>query len=71
MVRCSKRCLVDRHFEGRILPAEERGLRKHLADCANCTKYYERRLLLARLEPEALKPKQRLARGLGFRRRAG
>jgi hypothetical protein len=56
---------VDRHFEGTLGPAAERTMREHLGTCADCHGYYERHLLLAGLDPKALGPKDRLARGLG------
>jgi hypothetical protein len=64
---------VDRHFEGRLSPAAEAELRAHLPSCARCQRRYERRLLLARLDPRAASAEDRLAAGLGFsprRRRA-
>jgi MFS family permease len=61
--------LVERHFAGTILPVEERSLRPHLPGCDPCRDYYERHLVLARLDPEALSAQERLARGLGLRAR--
>lgn len=62
---CSMRESVDRHFAGTIGPAAERQMREHLGACPDCQAYYERHLLLARLDPKALGAKDRLARGLG------
>jgi hypothetical protein len=60
--------LIDRHFDGSISTRDERRMREHLPECAPCKKYYERHLLLARLDPEALAPAARLGRGLGIGR---
>jgi hypothetical protein len=63
---------VDRHFDGGLSPAEEAAMRAHLPSCARCQRRYERRLLLARLDPRTAPAEDRLAAGLGFapRRRA-
>jgi hypothetical protein len=66
MTRCPTQHLVDRHFAGRIRPAEERRLREHLPGCPRCTRYYERHRLLAELDPGSLPAEERLARGLGL-----
>ncbi|NTX07265.1 hypothetical protein [Myxococcus sp. CA040A] len=63
---CDFLSLVDRHFSGRGSPPDERRLRTHLPDCDRCREHYERRLLLARLDPRAPEAKTRLARGLGL-----
>lgn len=60
------RRLIDRHFAGRLDPAAERALRATLPEHAAARAYYERHQLLARLDPRALTPEQRLARGLGL-----
>jgi hypothetical protein len=60
---------VDAHFSGRISPDDEVRLRSHLPTCARCRRRYQRHLLLARLDPAALPAEQRIARGLGWRRR--
>lgn len=57
---------VDRHFDGGLSPADEAEMRAHLPSCARCQARYERRLLLARLDPAAEPAEDRLARGLGF-----
>ena len=67
-VPCAMRASVDRHFAGAIGPDAERALREHLPTCADCHGYYERHLLLARLDPKALDAKARLAQGLGLPR---
>jgi hypothetical protein len=67
MSACPYVHLVDRHFALRIRPAQERRLRAHLADCDVCREHYGRLLLLARLDPCAPSPLDRLARGLGLR----
>jgi hypothetical protein len=64
---CLERQQVDRHFEGTIGPDAEHALREHLPTCADCTGYYERHLLLAKLDPQSLDAQSRLARGLGLR----
>ncbi len=65
---CIERALVDGHFEGRLTPAQESRLRAHLPMCAECTEYYERRVLFASLDPAALPLEERLAIGLGLPR---
>jgi hypothetical protein len=57
---------VDRHFGGRIGPPAERALREHLPECDRCRSYYDRHLLLARLDPRTPAAEARLARGLGL-----
>lgn len=66
MTTCIEKALVDAHFEGRITPKDETRLRAHLPTCAACTDYYERRVLLASLDPSAIPLEDRLGRGLGF-----
>jgi hypothetical protein len=66
---CAERHLVDRHFDLRIRPAEERSLREHLAGCAACRDRYARHLALSALDPRAPNSRDRLAVGLGLRRR--
>ena len=66
MTTCIEKALVDAHFEGRISPKDETRLRAHVSTCASCTEYYERRALLASLDPEALSLEERLGRGLGL-----
>jgi len=66
MTTCIQKALVDAHFDGTISPGGEARLRAHLGTCASCTEYYDRRVLLARLDPEALPMEERLAIGLGF-----
>jgi hypothetical protein len=65
--RCAWRSSVDRHFQRRIRPAEESGLRAHLASCPRCRQRYDRHLLLGQLlpmrRPDAA---DRLATGLGL-----
>jgi hypothetical protein len=63
---CTLRAHIDRHFEGNLSPQDERVMREHLPVCDACRKYYDRRLLLARLDPTALPGEERLARGLGL-----
>lgn len=63
---CSVRRPIDAHFEGTLDPAGERAMREHLPTCAACHAHYRRRLLLARLDPQALSAEDRLGRGLGL-----
>lgn len=70
MSGCTERETIDRHFEGTISPARERAMREHLPTCAACTAYYERWLLLGRLDPSGLSPQARIGRGLGLGRRS-
>lgn len=65
---CIERALVDGHFEGRLTTTQESRLRAHLPTCAECTEYYERRVLFASLDPAALPLEERLAIGLGLPR---
>lgn len=65
MSGCDRRA-VDRHFAARLAPDEEHRLREHLAGCAECRAYYERHLLLAKLDPKALSAEARIAAGLGL-----
>jgi len=62
------RRLVDAHFLQRIAEDGERELRGHVADCDACRTYYERRLLLADLDPGAPARKARMLGALGLRR---
>jgi hypothetical protein len=66
---------IDAHFARAISSAEERELRLHLPECATCRLYYERHLLIEKLDPaaEASGAEARIAAGLGLgldRRRA-
>lgn len=66
---------IDAHFARAISAAEERELRLHLRECATCRQYYERHLLLEKLDPvaEGTGAETRIAVGLGLgleRRRA-
>jgi hypothetical protein len=63
---CEMRRHVDDHFTGAIDVERERAMRSHLASCDGCRTHYRRRALLARLDPEAKSPEERLARGLGL-----
>jgi hypothetical protein len=66
--RCDWRSIVDRHFQRRIRPAEESGLRVHLTHCPLCRRRYDRHLLLEQLLPRRREdPADRLATGLGLR----
>jgi hypothetical protein len=63
------RTCIDRHFDGAIDPASERALRDHLRTCQACGGYYDRHLVLARLDPAVPGIEERIARGLGLGRR--
>jgi hypothetical protein len=65
---CPHRRWVEEHFDGTILVHDERVLRRHLPGCEECRFLYQRLLVGARLDPKALSPEERLARGLGLRR---
>ncbi|HEX4628098.1 MAG TPA: hypothetical protein VH137_04840, partial [Gemmatimonadales bacterium] len=69
MSGCTMDTLVERHFAGTISPHAERVLRGHLPTCSECRGFYERHLQLSRLDPAALAPEERIARGLGLRPR--
>jgi predicted anti-sigma-YlaC factor YlaD len=49
---CVRR-LVDAHFRGDIAAESERRMRAHLPRCATCRGYYERHLVLEKLDPAA------------------
>jgi|CZKU01.1.fsa_nt_gi hypothetical protein len=66
---CTMRVQVDRHFAGTISPEAERSMREHVPACDSCRDLYRRHLLLGRLDPKALSPDERIARGLGLRTR--
>jgi hypothetical protein len=63
---CAFRGAIDRHFAGKVRPAEETALRAHLPGCSLCRARYERQLLLARLAHAPLPDIDRLAIGLGL-----
>ncbi|HEY7371013.1 MAG TPA: zf-HC2 domain-containing protein [Polyangia bacterium] len=64
------RAAIGAHFAGRASPAAEAALRAHLPSCADCRDCYRRHHLLAGLDPSAPSAEERIARGLGFARRA-
>jgi hypothetical protein len=68
MSGCAEGVHVERHFAGTISPSAEHAMREHLSACASCLSLYRRHLLLSRLDPAALTPEERIARGLGFAR---
>jgi hypothetical protein len=63
---CHARGLVEQHFGRRLRPTDERTLREHLPGCAPCRSYYERHLLLQRLDPKASASQERLGQALGL-----
>ncbi len=70
MTACPMHHLIARHFTRRIRPAEETELRQHLPTCKVCHAYYERHLMLARLDPSAPSAEERSGLGSAFRCRA-
>lgn len=69
--RCRWHPTVDRHFAGRIVPADESALRAHLPGCASCLKRYDRHLLREQLSRPRLGREDRLAIGMGLPPRRG
>jgi hypothetical protein len=57
---------IDAHFSGSIRPTEEHRMRAHLPSCESCHRYYAQKLVVAKLDPAAIRAKERLARGLGL-----
>jgi hypothetical protein len=69
---CRHTARVDAHFAGTISIAEEAEMRRHLREgCPTCQLRYTRLAMVAKMQPDAAKPEDRLAAGLGFRRRTG
>jgi hypothetical protein len=66
MTFCPKHPLIDAHFTGTISPEDERNMREHLPECRACRERYERRLILADLDPESVTSEVRIGRGLGL-----
>lgn len=66
MTACPMRPLIDRHFAGRIRPPEEARMREHLPSCERCERCYERHLLLAKLDPNAMSAQERIGAALGL-----
>lgn len=63
---CAQQRDVDRHFAGRLSPDDAHRLNAHVSACVECRRYFERHLLLAKLDPKALGAEERVARGLGL-----
>ena len=63
---CPMRSRIEDHFARRLKPAAERTMREHLPDCVHCKRYYERHLLLQRLDPRASAAQERLGQALGL-----
>ena len=61
------RSLMRAHFGLDISSGRERQLRLHLVECAECSAWYERHLLVASLDPKAPSAERRLAVGLGLK----
>jgi len=64
------RAAIGAHFAGRASPAAEAAMRAHLPSCPDCRDCYRRHHLLAGLNPSAPSAEERIARALGFPRRA-
>jgi hypothetical protein len=60
---------VDAHFAGRGSPRREQAMRAHLVTCQACRTRYDRHLQLAALDRRSLSFEERMALGLGLRRR--
>jgi hypothetical protein len=60
---------VDAHFAGRGSPPREQAMRAHLVTCQDCRARYDRHLQLAALDRRSLSFEERMALGLGLRRR--
>ena len=67
MTTCAERSYIDHHFECTITQAEEHAMREHLPACAACRSYYQRWLVLWRLDPDAMPATRRIGHGLGFK----
>ncbi len=63
---CPMRGRIEDHFARRLKPTAERTMREHLPDCVPCKRYYERHLLLQRLDPKASAAQERLGQALGL-----
>jgi hypothetical protein len=63
---CASTRLVDRHFFGRIAPADERRLRSHLKECRDCREQYERWLWVSQIDLTIPARSYRLGVGLGL-----
>lgn len=60
--------LIDAHFALATTAAEEQRMRAHVTDCLACSAYYERALVVSRLNPRAPTAKERLRVGLGLQK---
>ncbi|MDY7229720.1 hypothetical protein [Hyalangium rubrum] len=66
-VVCPMRGRVDDHFARRLKLGAEHALREHLPNCVSCKTFYDRHLLLRRLDPKASGDAQaRLGQALGL-----
>lgn len=63
---CPMRGRIESHFARRLKPEAERAMRQHLPGCVSCKRYYERHLLLQRLDPKAGDSQARLGQALGL-----
>ncbi len=64
VTRCAFVPRVHAHFDRGLSPEEDRALFSHLPTCVRCSSLYERHLVLASLDPEAVDAKARIQRGL-------
>jgi hypothetical protein len=69
MTACPQCESIDRYFDGKLAPAAATELHRHLPSCASCGARYRRQMLLEKLDPSALSPRERIARGLGIEAR--
>jgi hypothetical protein len=63
---CEMRSLVERHFEGKVRPEEEKELRSHLSSCSSCRMHYENLMLRSKIDPKSMDAQSRIAIGLGI-----
>lgn len=63
---CAEVARVDRHFDGHLGAVDEHVMREHLPSCEPCRTRYERHLVIEAIDPLALGPQRRIARGLGL-----
>jgi hypothetical protein len=67
---CPQIWRVDAHFAGKLSVEDEATMRRHLLEgCDACHFRYTRLAMLAKVQPGAMKPEDRIAAGLGFRGR--
>jgi hypothetical protein len=57
---------IDAHFQGRGSAKTHSLFMAHLPECGDCHRYFDRRMLLAEMDPKGLGAKERIGRSLGF-----